>query len=103
MIVGKVYFKTPYSSVLENETHLVLVLTLREHLGSVWDGSNLDADLFVSILKFTFDSIDCLFDFRFHLGELGVLLLNLQNVFQLIDFWHLCNNFNSLFLDTLNH
>ena len=51
----------------------------------------------------SFSAADTFLNFLFHLIQFGVLLLNLQLVFQLVDFWDLGNNFSSLFLKSLDH
>ena len=89
--------------MLENETHLVFVLLLGEDLGGVWNGSDSLLDLFVSTLKMCPGIANIFFDFLLQGEELWVLLLNIESLFQLVDFWDLRNNLYLLFLETRNH
>ena len=89
--------------MLENKAHLIFVLLLREDLGGVWDGSDFLSNLPVAILKLRSGLTNIFLDFLFNRHKFGIVLLNVQSVLQLVDFWDLCDDLALLFLEVLDH
>jgi hypothetical protein len=102
-IISLLFLNRVLSSMMEHKAHLILILLFRQHLSCVWDGTNFLLNLFISIFNLSSCVANTFLNFLFYTIEFGILLLDLQGGFQLVDFWDLSNNLTSLLLESLDH
>ena len=92
-----------YPSMLQDEAHLILVLSLGQDLSGIGNSSNLCSDFFISFFNLGPSILNGFINFLLDDVELGVLFLNLKKIFQLVNFWNLTNNILALCRNFLKH
>ena len=82
----------------EDEAHLVLVLVLGEHLGPLGHGVHLRPNLVVALLQVLRGVVNSLLHVVLQHGQLGVLFLDFEGLFEVVDARDLGDNFIHFFV-----
>ena len=78
--------------MLEDEGHLVVVLSLGKNSGALWDGSILIVNLLIALRNILLGLLNGSLNFLLDLSQLGILLLNLESLLKLVNLWELCED-----------